>query len=390
MGLLDLFRKKTLAAPTGSAGEDVYEGDQYLEVVGESLRQEALLQLVGGPRRGVTQKQVQAVLIPEPDNPVDSNAIGVWVKGLQVGYIGREDARALYPGLAALIAAHPKRAVALNGLIRGMSLRHDGGTGMLGVHLNYNPEHFGLDRRPGLPQMRTGLSLATATDREDDSYDLSWWDTLDQDPIKRVNQLRGLLPAEHAPISRHSMMMELEYRLYRHRDDIAGALTQYDEIAELHHAELRRGLRANLIAKFGRLPELDTYRQASIRQARAKNLSNALEWAKRGLAMYGTEAARQEWVDDLQHRVERLTAQLDRQAEAAGTSKQGGNRANVARSTGSVAGVASVPTAAALESLLCGRCGSSFERVRTRGRKPMLCPACSQGSALPSVREHNQ
>lgn len=380
MGLLDLFRKKTHAAPTRPVGEDVYEGDEYLEVVGESHRQEALLQLVGGPRRGVTRKEVQAVLIPEPDNPVDSSAIGVWVKGFQVGYIGREDARALSPGLAALIAAHPKRAVALNGLISGMSLRHDGGTGMLGVHLNYNPEHFGLDRRPGLPQMRTGLSIASATDREDDSYDLSWWDALDQDPIKRVDQLRGLLPAEHAPISRHYMLMELEYRLYRHRDDIVNALTEYDEFAELHHTELAGGLRAILIDKFGRLPELDTYRQASIRQARAKNLSKALEWAKRGLAMYGTDAARQEWVDDLQHRVERLTAQFDRQAGAAGTAEPGGNRANVPRRARSVTEVASAPTGAVLETLLCGRCGSSFERVRTRGRKPMLCPACSPAS----------
>jgi predicted Zn-ribbon and HTH transcriptional regulator len=29
-----------------------------------------------------------------------------------------------------------------------------------------------------------------------------------------------------------------------------------------------------------------------------------------------------------------------------------------------------------LELLVCRSCGSSFERVRTRGRKPTLCPSC--------------
>ena len=32
------------------------------------------------------------------------------------------------------------------------------------------------------------------------------------------------------------------------------------------------------------------------------------------------------------------------------------------------------------EILVCSRCGDSFERLRVRGRKPLLCPACRSKS----------
>ena len=32
--------------------------------------------------------------------------------------------------------------------------------------------------------------------------------------------------------------------------------------------------------------------------------------------------------------------------------------------------------AAEIEILVCSRCGTSFERVRVRGRKPLQCPDC--------------
>ena len=41
--------------------------------------------------------EVYAVLVAEPDNPYDANAVSVWVKGLKVGYLSREDARATGP-----------------------------------------------------------------------------------------------------------------------------------------------------------------------------------------------------------------------------------------------------------------------------------------------------
>lgn len=65
-----------------------------MDVVGESRRLDALHQIIrahaGGqlPQRG--EIIVQAQLVGEPGNPVDPQAVAVYVEGLQVGYIPRE------------------------------------------------------------------------------------------------------------------------------------------------------------------------------------------------------------------------------------------------------------------------------------------------------------
>jgi len=59
------------------------------------------------------------------------------------------------------------------------------------------------------------------------------------------------------------------------------------------------GIREALFAKFGKIPLLDTYRQMAIRQQKAKNWTEAIRWARRGLSLYGQDAARSEAVDDL-------------------------------------------------------------------------------------------
>jgi hypothetical protein len=38
-------------------------------------------------------------LAAEADNPDDANAVSVWVQGLKVGYLSRDDARRYRPGL---------------------------------------------------------------------------------------------------------------------------------------------------------------------------------------------------------------------------------------------------------------------------------------------------
>ena len=68
---------------------ELCEGREDLEVVGEASYQDNLWRIVGGrssPNDRV-RIEVYAVLVAEPDNPYDANAVSVWVKGLKVGYL---------------------------------------------------------------------------------------------------------------------------------------------------------------------------------------------------------------------------------------------------------------------------------------------------------------
>lgn len=64
------------------------------EVVGESWREKQIAAAIGGrPRVDKEVEQIlPAVLVPEPDNPHDPNAISVRVRGHVVGYLSKEDA----------------------------------------------------------------------------------------------------------------------------------------------------------------------------------------------------------------------------------------------------------------------------------------------------------
>jgi hypothetical protein len=71
-------------------------------VVGESNYQRALAEAAGGRAAGPDfedQVPVQAVLVPEPDNQYDSNAVRVDIRGHTVGYLARETALAYQPVL---------------------------------------------------------------------------------------------------------------------------------------------------------------------------------------------------------------------------------------------------------------------------------------------------
>ena len=45
---------------------------------------------------------VYVMLLAEDGNPYDANAVSVWIDGLMVGYLPRDEARRLRPGLLAL------------------------------------------------------------------------------------------------------------------------------------------------------------------------------------------------------------------------------------------------------------------------------------------------
>jgi hypothetical protein len=287
-------------------------GSETLEVVGESHYQDALWTIVGGVRPERVRSEIIAVLIPEPDNPHDVNAIKVLVNGYLVGRLSRADAAAYLPGLLLLMRRNPSKVVALNGVIVGSGERPDG-LGLLGVFLDHDPADFGLrSQQVGYGgTLRTGLSEAIATDLEDDSYDLSWLSALTGNDARDIKKLRAMLDNESDPIDRHYMLCELEGRLYKNRDAFASALDEFDAACRQHHAEMSK-IRPALLTKFGVIPLIDMYRQAAVRCQKARDWETARAWAERGLTVYGADAARPEAVADLHKRREYAAAKIER------------------------------------------------------------------------------
>jgi hypothetical protein len=112
--------------------------------------------------------------------------------------------------------------------------------------------------------MRTGLSAALATDDADDSYDLSWISDLPPDDLRAIKLLRQLLERETDALDRHYMHAHLQTLLYRSRDVFASALEEYDQACRQHDAEMD-SIRVAFMAKWGRVPVLELYRQMAIR-----------------------------------------------------------------------------------------------------------------------------
>jgi predicted Zn-ribbon and HTH transcriptional regulator len=187
-----------------------------------------------------------------------------------------------------------------------------------------------------------------------------------------VLTLRSLLLQERDPIDRHFMLSELSQSLYKCRDVLASALDEFDEVCEQHQLEME-DIRPALLEKFGELPLVEMYRQSAIRCQKARDWKRVELWTERGLAFYGTQAARPESVDDLAKRLAHAHTKIDKAGAGAGMMNP---TASITRST---------VFTSAVEILTCRDCGSNFERERTRGRKPHLCPAChSAGPAAHS------
>jgi hypothetical protein len=376
VGIFDRLFHKPSQASSPAAGPQlgiVLDGDDTLHVVGESYRQDTLWQLVGGVCDEEVRFPIVAQLLPEPTNEYDHNAVQVLIDGQQVGYLSREDAAEYHMGVERLVAKSPGGLVLLHGMVCGGGVRMDG-RGRLGVFLDHDPADFGIEEESGphyaslsdVPAgsaFRTGLSEARATDLEDDSYDLSWLDGVSSNVPTAIQQLRSLLQTVDDPIDRHYMLAELEHRLYAYRKVFASALEEYDSVCRDHDAAMDE-IRTALFAKFGRLPILDTYRQAGVRWQQAKDWEAARWWCERGLELYGDDAAKPDFVEDLRKRLAHAVAKI----EAASHPKPKPHRAPRPPQASE-----SEPV---IEILVCAICGSSFERVRTRGRKPSTCASC--------------
>ena len=369
MGLLNrLFgRSASPTSETPRAGlaptrvkATLYPGAETLEVVGESHYQDALWRVVGGRRSASVRHGIQALLVPEPGNAHDPNAIKVLIGTDLVGYLAADDAEEYLPGLLLLMDQSAKGLVALQGVVVGGGTRPDG-PGMLGVFLDHDPTNFGLEPRKSRSRgFRTGFSEALASDLIDDSYDFSWFHELSSSDSTAITQLRRQLETDPDPIDRHYVMCELENRLYKSRDAFVSALVEFDAVCEQHDAEMV-SIRPALVAKFGKVPLLGFYRQAVIRCQKSKDWESARRWAELGLIAYGDAAAADaEHVEDLRKRVAYAIGKLDPPIPKR-------------RAASNPSGAA---PEAVIEVLVCATCGRAFERTRMRGRKPHECPGC--------------
>jgi hypothetical protein len=95
----------------------VVESQRDQEVVGEAQYQGVLERLAGGRSDLSANVPVSCVLLPEPHNPHDANAVAIQVDGATVGYLPRKDAAAFSPCLRAALVRH--EIVQCSGLIVG-------------------------------------------------------------------------------------------------------------------------------------------------------------------------------------------------------------------------------------------------------------------------------
>ena len=114
-------------------------GNFDTEVVGESNYQHMLEHICGGRSEDGVNKEVQATLILEDDNPHDNKAVRVDVTGYTVGYLPRADARSYRNKLKR--AGHPRLTVTCAALITGGWDRGGDDRGYFGISLDL-PERF--------------------------------------------------------------------------------------------------------------------------------------------------------------------------------------------------------------------------------------------------------
>ncbi len=93
VALLRLLVKNARSPRTGGMVEA--SGDYTCEVVGESHYQNALERIVGERTEEGADHECIALIVPEPTNRHDPNAMRVDIEGMTVGYLSRRDAKTL-------------------------------------------------------------------------------------------------------------------------------------------------------------------------------------------------------------------------------------------------------------------------------------------------------
>lgn len=268
-----------------------FTGDSSMEVVGESFYQENLKRVVA-----TLGQEVPAILTPEPSNTFDSNAVGVFVGGLKVGHLGKDDA-AVYQQRILHLMQTERKPIAVQGRIFG----GDPGRPSLGIWLYLDPSDFGIAPRRDMP---SGSVSTGATGGGN-----SWLNRLPEDRVGAVAEIRKLLTTEEDASQRHFMFNTLEDHLYACRETFTSALTEFEEVCVRHHSEMT-AIRPALANEFGGIPMLPTYRQMSIMKQKAGLHAEALEWPELGIVVYGSDALREDSVADLHKRATKLRAKV--------------------------------------------------------------------------------
>jgi hypothetical protein len=113
--------------------------DAVLQIVGEASYQEPLSQLAGARGvQGVSNIVQSAVLVREPANKYDRNAIAVYLRQdagsmTKVGYLSRDDALAYGPFFAYIV---PDNGIMVPASLKGGWVRYGEPSGSIGVELN--------------------------------------------------------------------------------------------------------------------------------------------------------------------------------------------------------------------------------------------------------------
>ena len=145
-----------------------------IEVVGESFREAELNRL---HRHLGAYTRVVAALVPEPENPHDRNAVAVYLYGVPVGYLGRQDAAGLVGAVGRTIAEREACAVNAGLRFRSVVLEPDltGVTGFLvadilrAARIDERTEtQPGFTLRENTNDVEVFWSGGDSTDREDE------------------------------------------------------------------------------------------------------------------------------------------------------------------------------------------------------------------------------
>lgn len=279
----------------------LFEGDEMLEVKGESFHQGELRQIVR-----MMGRDVPAILVPEPNNPYDSNAVGVWVAGLQLGHLSREDAPAFQQAVTRLMK-EKGQPIALMGRILG----GDADRPNLGIWLMHDPTDFGLRSRQAGEKAHEASRHDGGVLTGSSAARLVWMARLPSDRLAAIKYLRALLTSEAEPMERHFIYLELEKLLYKSRDVFESAVNEFEQACQHHDAEMETIL-PELRAALGGVPALPTYKQVAIMKQKEHDFERALWWAERGLVHYGEDGLCSDHVEDLRNRAERYRGKLGR------------------------------------------------------------------------------
>lgn len=117
-------------------GEGAFDWD----IVGEASYQDALLDIAAGhlSEDGVEGLHLIAILVAEQDNPVDPNAVAVYIEGRKVGHLGRHDAPDFHGDLLEVSEEFelPCAAVVCDAMLKGGFRKPDGSRASIGVFLD--------------------------------------------------------------------------------------------------------------------------------------------------------------------------------------------------------------------------------------------------------------